>query len=271
MMIFATSWRGGRVPCKRNTSQNRSGVSHFQIALSPIAFLVYLRYDYANDTFFSQEEMGMHNLSFADLCLEHEIYGRYLRYETYKTSSIIYSLGDPIDAFGIVVEGILKAETDTLNGEEMCSAYFEERDVFPEFLYFSGRRKFTYNLVAAKRSTVAWMPAATFERMIEEDTDMMYSLLLYISQRGLKNQLYLSCLNYQTIRQRVAFWLVGMDHLYENGGFPLPGSQTVWANKLHVSRSSLNQELKKMEELGYFRRYSRRLEILDQEGLEALL
>ena len=100
---------------------------------------------------------------------------------------------------------------------------------------------------------------------------MMYSLLLYVSQRGLKNQLQLNCLNYQTIRQRVAFWLVGMDHLYEDGQIPLPVSQTVWANKLHVSRSSLNQDLKKMEALGYFRRTPRGLKLLDAEGLSGLL
>lgn len=213
----------------------------------------------------------MHQPPFADLCREHEIYSRYLKYKTYKAASIIYSLGDPIDAFGIVTDGILKAETDTAGGEEMCSAYFEEKDILPEFLYFSGRRSYTYNLVAAKRTTVAWMPASRFVEMIEEDTRMMYSLLLYVSQRGLKNQLQLNCLNYQTIRQRVAFWLVGMDHLYEDGQIPLPVSQIVWANKLHVSRSSLNQELKKMEALGYFRRNPRGLKLLDAEGLSGLL
>ena len=52
---------------------------------------------------------------------------------------------------------------------------------------------------------------------------------------------------------------------------PLPRSQTVWANTLHVSRSSLNQELKHMENAGYFRIKGHVLILLDQQALEQLL
>ena len=52
-----------------------------------------------------------------------------------------------------------------------------------------------------------------FERMLEEDHDMMYAFMLYISKRGMKNQALLNCLYYQTLTQRVAFWLVSMNNL----------------------------------------------------------
>jgi len=100
---------------------------------------------------------------------------------------------------------------------------------------------------------------------------MMYSFMLYISKRGLKNQMLLNCLNYQTIQERVAYWLIGMNNLSQNEHIPLPKSQTMWANTLRVSRSSLNQEIKRMEALGYFRIDGHNLVLLNQKALEDLL
>ncbi|MCB6288912.1 helix-turn-helix domain-containing protein, partial [[Clostridium] scindens] len=78
-------------------------------------------------------------------------------------------------------------------------------------------------------------------------------------------------LMYQTIQQRVAYWLLSMNHLSEHERIPLPRSQTIWANTLHVSRSSLNQELKRMEKEGIFRIEGHALILLDQKKLEDIL
>lgn len=208
---------------------------------------------------------------FAHRCMHHEIYGKRLQYETYKSSQILHSINDTIDHFGMVVDGVLKAEQYTSQGSVLCSAYFEDNDVFPELLYFTGKRQYTYTLVAVRRTTVAWMHVSDLEEMLKEDTEMMTAFMLYLSKRGLRNQMLLSCLMYQTIQQRVAYWLLSMNHLSEHERLPLPRSQTIWANTLHVSRSSLNQELKRMEKEGIFRIEGHALILLDQKKLEDIL
>lgn len=208
---------------------------------------------------------------FSALCRSHETYRSRLIYETYKTGQVIHTPGDVIDRIGIVVSGILKAEDAAPGGAERCGAYFDQGDTFPEFLYFAGDKRYTYTLAAARRTTVAWLPAPVFEEMLAGDPAMTYALMLHISRRGLKNQMLLDCLAYQTIRQRVAFWLVTMGELEGGGDIRLPGSQAIWANTLRVSRPSLNQELGRMEKAGYFRRGPETLHIIDRAGLEALL
>lgn len=61
---------------------------------------------------------------FAYRCLHHPVYGKAFRYQCYKTAEIIHPTGTPIEEFGIVVDGILKANLYTVNGCELCSAYF---------------------------------------------------------------------------------------------------------------------------------------------------
>ena len=62
-----------------------------------------------------------------------------------------------------------------------------------------------------------------------------------------------------------------MNNLSQNEYIRLPKSQTIWANTLHVSRSSLNQELRRMEEAGYFRIEGHVLHLLDCQSLEQFL
>ena len=140
-----------------------------------------------------------------------------------------------------------------------------------EFLYFSGEKEYSYTLAAEKRSTVLWVPVQVMEEMLEKDRQLLYALLLYVSQRGLKNQLYLNCLNYQTIRERVAYWIVGMNNLAPNEAVHMPCSQAVLANMLHVSRASLNQELKLMEKEGFFKIVKKEMREVDMGLLNELL
>ncbi len=168
--------------------------------------------------------------TFAYQCLHHKTYAQYLRYETYKTAYVIHPIGAAIKEFGIVLDGCLKAEKYTVNGDDVFCAYFEDNDIFPEFLYFTGNKIYSYSLIAVKKTEVAWMPASVFERMIQEDHDMLYSFMLYIAHRGMKNQTLLNCLHYQTIHQRIAFWLLSMNNLSQDEHIPLPRSQTVWAS-----------------------------------------
>lgn len=191
--------------------------------------------------------------------------------KTYDASQCIHPQGTKITSFGIVETGILKAVDHTRKDAEMCHAYFEARDIFPEFLYFSGEKEYSYTLAAEKRSTVLWVPVQVMEEMLEKDRQLLYALLLYVSQRGLKNQLYLNCLNYQTIRERIAYWIVGMHNIAPAETIRMPGSQLMLANMLHVSRSSLNQELKLMEKEGYFRIRGHEMQDWDKKKLEELV
>ena len=209
--------------------------------------------------------------SFASSCLAHPVYGDLLRRQTYKTAETVHAQGAPIREFGIVTEGCLKTARYTVDGHELCNGYFEKDDVFPELLYFTGEKVYTYNLLAVRKTTVMWLDTSFFELMLRTDSQMLYRFMLYLSKRGLKNQMLLCCLRYQTIRERIAFWVLWMDDIAQDGCVELPASQTIWANELRVSRSSLNQEAKRMEKQGYFRMDGCRLVMLDREGLELLI
>lgn len=82
-------------------------------------------------------------LPFADLCMGSCIYRPYMNRKTYQRSEIIYPQGSKINYFGIVLDGILKAVSHTVNRMSFampilkrmiffrsCST-FPERDITP--------------------------------------------------------------------------------------------------------------------------------------------
>lgn len=212
--------------------------------------------------------------SFAGLCIRDSRYNGlriHFTRKTYRAGECIQTEGDAITHFGIVTDGILKAVSYSRNGEELCNAYFEEEDMFPEFLYLSGNRHYTYQLYVEKKAEVLWIPISLLEEMLSEETLLVSALLRYVSQRGLKNQLYLNCLNYQTVRERIAYWIVGIRKIESRQDVHIPRSQRIFANMLHVSRSSLNQELKQMEREGYFQLNKEKMLYVETERLKELL
>lgn len=211
---------------------------------------------------------------FARLCISDRRYNSFRAgffSRIYMAGQCVHRQGEEISHFGIVTSGVLKAVSYTGEGQELCNAYFEEEDSFPELLYLTGKRRYTYQMYAEKKASVLWIPIPLLEEMLTEDPRLMSALLLYVSQRGLKNQMYLNCLNYHSIRQRIAYWAVGIQKIEGMEKIRMPLSQTIFANLLHVSRSSLNQELKLMEREGFFRILDGKMEILDKEQLELLL
>ena len=107
-------------------------------------------------------------IPFADLCRRDTRYQAYFTRKTYAGAQCIHPQGTKINHFGIVVDGILKAVDVTMDGAEMCHAYFEPKDIFPEFLYFSGKREYTYScllytsvLLYTAMGGLAWYPKDT--------------------------------------------------------------------------------------------------------------
>lgn len=212
-----------------------------------------------------------HQPSFARLCMENQQYQNYFFPKTYHAGECIHSRGAGISHFGIVLSGILKSVRCSREGNEICNAYFEAEDSFPEFLYLTGKRCYTYSLYVEKKASVLWIPIHVFEQMLSSDPRLTSALLLYLSQRGLKNQLYLNCLNYQTFRERIAYWILEILNIQPGQTIRMPCSQKIFANLLHLNRSSLNQELKQMEREGYFRRENGMMLDIDVERLDLLL
>lgn len=187
----------------------------------------------------------------------------------YKMNELIHRNGDPIDRIGILVSGSLKATNYSRQGKEVDTFYFFSVDCFPMYLIYGGQNFYPYNVYSFKKTKMIWFEREEFLKVVESDPKLLKNILCMISDYTCYNKLLLGASQYYKVSQRLAYWLLesslGKEYV------EIPSSQEVLSNLLMVNRSSLNQELKKLEGNGMIHVDHRKIYIDDQEALDLLL
>lgn len=194
-----------------------------------------------------------------------------LTYNNYESGEVIVNIGDLITKFGIIISGTLEIVNYTYHGEKKSHQYLEKDNtipIYPIYYHSSGKREYKYTLKCETDAEIAWIDKDEFLEIIKKDPEILYDMLMHISIRGYKSQLQLRCMNYNKVRERLAYWIVEMNDIEDKGYIKLPRTQTILADSLYVNRSSLNQELNKLVDEKLIEINNRILKILDIEKLK---
>lgn len=210
--------------------------------------------------------------AFIDYCLNHEKVINHTRQESYKKGDVIETIGTRIREIGIVNKGLLKTVNYSAEGKELNTTLFFTNSILLEYLYFNDNLNYTYDLVVLRPTTVTWIPTKIFKSVVFEDSLGMELYVHHLIERGLESQRIIACLNYPTIRERICYWIASKNSL-EIGrsdikpDMELPFTQEIFAKLIKVSRASLNQELHRMEDEGFFTMTRKALTQINQEKI----
>ncbi|QAT21031.1 Crp/Fnr family transcriptional regulator [Pediococcus acidilactici] len=198
----------------------------------------------------------MEQRDFVKSILQHPLIRNHCRIEEYKRNIIVKTPGILITEIGIVLKGYLKAIIYSRCGKEMCETIFGPNSIVLEYLHFSGDKRSTYNLGSINQCQICWIPIENFSKVVLEDPEFSKMYIRQLAKRGLENQRLITCLGYKTVRERIAYWIISSGNSAmestEATELEFPVSQEVFSEILHVTRSSLNQELQKMSADGLF-------------------
>lgn len=190
---------------------------------------------------------------------------------SYHANERILAEGEPIDAICVILSGVLKSTEYTMEGKELNSSYFFEGkvipggDAFPFYLVYGGEKTYFFSTYCLKKATVVWLPVKTLFPIIEKDPVFLHNILVFVSQYSRYSRALLRCVQYRKVIERLAFWLT---HVNDPGHpIPIPNSQEVLADMLHVNRSSLNQALGEMDDAGLIMLEGRTILVLDENKL----
>lgn len=191
-----------------------------------------------------------------------------LIYKNYKSGEIVVYEGASINQIGILMDGLLEIVNYTYSGEKKSHEYLGKNTLIPIYYYLVGIKEYKYTLKCERNAEIAWLDKDEFKEIIKKDPEILYDMLIHISKRGYKAQLQLTCMNYNKVRERLAYWIVEMNHIEDKGYIKIPRTQTILADSLYVNRSSLNQELNKLIDEGLIEISGKTLKILDVEKLK---
>ena len=192
-----------------------------------------------------------------------------IRIKNFESGEIVNFFGDCLEYIYIIIEGCLKTNEYLMSGKEVVSSYYFAKDAFPFYLVYGGRQTYPYNVCCHKKAKVYALPIQGFKEIIAKDAKLMENILVFVSKYCVKNKMVIQAASYPKVAQRLAFWLLASADC--QGDYHIPGTQQLFADRLLVNRSSLNQEIKNFEGLGYIQKKGRSVHLNDRSALEALI
>lgn len=190
----------------------------------------------------------------------------------FKQGTVIARVEDHFPYIGIILSGRLELHRPLLTGNTLCIKHIAPGGMFGGAVVFSGRPvRFPCTIVGLNRGRLFLLPGRDARGLAKSDPVIGANLFEIFSQRVLDYKERVELLSYSAIQKKIALYLFRRFQQEQNAEITLPFSKAKWAQYLNVSRPSLMRELKAMESRGVLTIRPESLNIIDLDGLEALL
>jgi CRP-like cAMP-binding protein len=209
---------------------------------------------------------------FENLREDNELFPSDLKYsiKNYPKNEVVFRQGDVCDALYILIEGSVRTEMITENGNmlgiEMINA---PRPLAPAFL-FSDNNRFPVDVTTLEAVEILRIPKDEVMRLMTTQPDFMKQFLTHNANRTqfLTNRLQL--LSIKTIKGKLAYFLLE-NSTGEGKPFVINRNQTELADFFGVARPSLARSLSEMVQEGLITINKKEYIVLNSKGLRELL
>ncbi len=189
---------------------------------------------------------------------------------TYRKNELIFRQGDVCDALFVLIQGSVKTEMITENGNLLGIEIIKApRPLAPAFL-FSDNNRFPVDVTTLEDVEVLRIPKDEVMRLMTSQPDFMKQFLTHNANRTqfLTNRLQL--LSIKTIKGKIAHFLLEQSNEQEQK-FSINRNQTELAEFFGVARPSLARSLSEMVQEGIISINKKEYTILNNKGLRELL
>jgi CRP-like cAMP-binding protein len=189
----------------------------------------------------------------------------------YKKDQLIAYSGDEVESQMIVLKGSVKGEMVDFTGKTIKSEDIASpRPLAPAFL-FGNRNSFPVNIVANSDVEILVIPKPSFLQLMQINETILENFLILISNRAQFLSNKIRFLSFQTIKGKIAHYLLESLKNKETDVVILDKSQNELAESFGVARPSLGRALREMDHEGYIEAKGKQIRILDKRKLSELL
>lgn len=193
------------------------------------------------------------------------------RIVTLEESTIIFSPLQNADTMGIILKGTVDVQKLFPNGKVVMIERKKSADVIAESSIFTMLDYYSDTFVASKSCEVILLAKKDLLTLFELDHTIQINFMECISNSSLILKNKIGILSLDSIREKIAGYLIYNYKMNTSCIITLPFSKKEWAEYLDVSRTSLSRELRGLEQDGILSFHKRSIEIKDMHQLEQIL
>jgi CRP-like cAMP-binding protein len=189
----------------------------------------------------------------------------------YRKDDIIAYADEEVISISFVLEGSVKGEMVDFSGKTIKIEDIESpRPLAPAFL-FGKHNKYPVNIVANGDVMILSVPKQSLIRLLQKNEKVLRNVLDIISNRAQFLSNKIKFLSFQSIKGKIAHFILKEMQKTGKTHIRLPLTQSDLAELFGVARPSVGRAIKEMDRNGLIRSKGNNIEILDRDGLSALL
>ena len=193
------------------------------------------------------------------------------RIESFAENDVIFSPVQNADKMGIILSGSVDVQKLFPTGKVVIIERKKNADMIAETSMFSRLDYYSDTIVACKPCEVMLITKNDLLKLFEFDNTILLNFLEHVSNSTLVLKNKIGILSLDSIRAKIAGYLIYDYKMNRSHVISLPFSKKEWAEYMDVSRTSLSRELRGLELEGILSFDKRTIEIMDMDGLEKIL
>ena len=191
--------------------------------------------------------------------------------QSFNNSEMIALEGEECNTVGIILKGTVEIKKIYASGKSVVLTRLPTSDTFGEVVIFSTAKDYPASLFAKNNTQILFISKEDVIQLCSNNIIFMENFMKILSDKTLKLSSRIKALSLDTIRQKIAHYLLEQYKKQGSRRIKLPISKKNLAEDMGVRRPSLSRELGKMRNEGLIDFHQDIIEIEELQKIEEIL
>ncbi len=191
-------------------------------------------------------------------------------FRQYSAGQPVFSEGEPVEAFFLLVSGLVQAYKMGPDGKEVVLHLVQPGEVFAEYPVFGGLSHYPASALCLEPVTLIAIPALSFKALVSDKPEILLAMLARFSKRIQEFGTMIEDLSLRSVDARLAKYLLATSEHSSPGQSIVLMQKKTLAAILGTVPETLSRAFKRFRQQGLIRMEGTTLAIQDRDGLQAL-
>ncbi len=187
----------------------------------------------------------------------------------YSAGQWVFSEGEPVEAFFLLVSGLVQAYKMGPDGKEVVLHLVQPGEVFAEYPVFGRLAHYPASALCLEPVTIIAIPAASFKALVADKPEILLAMLARFSKRIQEFGAMIEDLSLRSVDARLAKYLLATSEHAQTQSIVLIQKKTL-AAILGTVPETLSRAFKRLKQQGLIRMEGTSLHIQDRALLQHL-
>ena len=191
--------------------------------------------------------------------------------KVYSKGQVVAQADTEVNNLLIILEGSVHGGMMDYSGKTIKIEDIEGPNLLAPAFLFGNNNRFPVTIVANNDALILLIPKTSFIILLQINEKILSNFLNNISNRAQFLSNKLRFLSFQTIKGKIAHFLLELSKKSGKDEVMLPKSQNELAEMFGVTRPSLGRAMRELDSEGVIYAEGKKVKILNKNGLAALL